>query len=134
MRASGKFTGAQVKDSISARFARGYYKAPGRPGISYMLAPIMRAYIGEENHKHIETFIMPHYMFYAPYMSEADIGGNSPGDGPFILANGKDPHGYIILPAGAMEKEQMSKENAPLLKRLIAYRSYFDPVHSEMHH
>ncbi len=134
MRASGKFTGAQVKDTISARFARGYYKAPGRPGLSYMLAPIMRVYVGEENHKHLATFVMPHYMFYAPYVSESDIGGNSTTGGPMILGDGKDPHGYIILPAGAMEKEQMSKENAPLLKRLIAYKPYFDPGHNVMHH
>jgi hypothetical protein len=134
MRASGKFTAPQLKDTISARFARGFYKAPSRPGLSYMLAPIMRVYVGEPGNKHLETFVMPHYMFYAPYITEADIGGNSPTNGPSILGDGKGPHGYIMLPAGDMEKDQMSKENAPLLKRLIAYKSYFDPGPGEMHH
>ncbi len=134
MRASGKFTAPQLKDTISARFARGFYKAPARPGISYMLAPIMRAYVGEGSSRHLETFSMPHYMFYAPYITEADIGGNSTSGGPMILGDGKDPHGYIIVPAGVMEKAKMMTENAALLKRLIAYRSYFDPGPGEMQH
>jgi hypothetical protein len=77
---------------------------------------------------------MPHYMFYAPYITEADIGGNSTSGGPMILGDGKGPHGYIILPAGVMEKAKMMTENAALLKRLIAYRSYFDPGPGEMQH
>jgi hypothetical protein len=134
MRASGKFTALAIKDSIAARYARGLYKAPAKPGISYMLAPIMRTYVGEDNNRHVGTFSMPHYMFYAPYMTAADIGGNSPSGGPIVIGDGKYPEGYIIIPAGVMEKAQMMTENAPLLRRLIAYRSYFDPGPAEMHH
>jgi hypothetical protein len=132
MRASGKFTAAQVRDTISARFAGGYYKAPARPGISYMLAPVMRGYVGQGSDRHVATFIMPHYMLYAPYITAADIGGNSPSGGPVVLGGG--PHSLIIIPAGAMEKAQMSAENAPLLKRLIAYRAYFEPGPDGTHH
>ena len=124
MRASGKFTAAQIKDTISARFAQGYYKAPARAGLSYMLAPVMMSYVGHQGSDgHVQAFILPHYMFYAPYVSTEDIGGNSPSGGPTILGDGKGPHGYIMVPVGAMEKAQMSEENAPLLKRLIAYKA-----------
>jgi len=134
MRASGKFTALRIKDSITARYARGFYKVPARPGLSYMLAPIMRTYVGGDNNKHVGTFSMPHYMFYAPYMTEANIGGNSPSGGPILLGDAKVPEGYIIVPVGVMEKAKMMADNAPLLKRLIAYRSYFDPGPAEMHH
>ena len=46
MRASGKFTARQVRDTITARFSKGIYKAPVKAGISYMLAPVMRVFIG----------------------------------------------------------------------------------------
>jgi hypothetical protein len=36
MRASGKYSPAQVKDTIIARIKTGHYKAPSRPGISYI--------------------------------------------------------------------------------------------------
>jgi len=134
MRASGKFTALRIKDSITARYARGFYKVPARPGLSYMLAPIMRTYVGGDNNKHVGTFSMSHYMFYAPYMTEANIGGNSPSGGPILLGDAKVPEGYIIVPVGVMEKAKMMADNAPLLKRLIAYRSYFDPGPAEMHH
>jgi hypothetical protein len=134
MRASGNFTAAQVKDSIAARFARGYYKAPSRPGISYMLAPIMRAYVGTEGHKHLATFSMPHYMFYAPYFTSADIGGDSPSNGPVVLGGGKDPHTYIILPAGKMEKASIMEENQQLVNQLVAYKSFFAVKQEMAHH
>jgi hypothetical protein len=134
MRASGNFTAAQVKDSIAARFARGYYKAPSKPGISYMLAPIMRAYVGTEGHKHLATFSMPHYMFYAPYFTSADIGGDSPSDGPMVLGGEKDPHTYIILPAGKMEKASIMEENQQLVNQLVAYKPFFAVKQEMVHH
>jgi hypothetical protein len=133
LRATGKYTASQIKDTMTARFARGFYKAPVKQGISYMLAPVMRTFVGKGDSRHVETFSMPHYMFYAPYTKEADIGGNSSSGGPIVLGEGS-PHGFIIVPAGVMEKAKMNEENASLLKRLIAYRSYFDPGPGEMHH
>ena len=134
MRASGKLTAAAIKDTMTNRYARGYYKTPERTGISYMLAPVMRTYIGEGSSRHVASFSMPHYMFYAPYMTDADIGGNSNSGGPFVLGDGKGPHGYIIMPAGVMEKAKMMEENSALLKRLIAYKAYFDPGPMKMNH
>jgi hypothetical protein len=134
MRASGKLTASQIRDTMTNRYARDFYKAPGRPGISYMLAPVMRTYVGDSGSRHVATFSMPHYMFYAPYLTDADIGGNPKSGGPFVLGDGKSPHGYIILPAGAMERAKMMEENSALLKRLITYKSYFDPGAGKMHH
>lgn len=133
MRASGKYTAAQIKDTVVARMHKGIYKAPSRPGISYMLAPIMRVYPANPDNKEIVTMSMPHYMFYAPYMTNADIGGAGPADqgpmllnaGQWILGERKAPHGYIIVPAGEKEKTQIVDAGKDLVKRLVAYKPYF---------
>jgi hypothetical protein len=133
MRTSGKFTALQIRDTITERFIKGIYKAPVKPGISYMLAPVMRGFVGEPGHLKVESFSMPHYMFYAPYLKAADIGGNSDSGGPMVLGEG-NPHGYIILPVGKMEKTQIIEENENLLKRLSEYKSYFGIEPGEMQH
>jgi hypothetical protein len=43
MRASGNFTPLQIKDTVVYRIHKGRYRAPATGGVSYMLAPIMRA-------------------------------------------------------------------------------------------
>jgi hypothetical protein len=134
MRASGNLTAASIHDTIAARFARGYYKAPSKPGISYMLAPVMRAYTEPGVSKSLATFSMPHYMFYAPYFTEADIGGNSPSNGPMVLGDGKNPHTYIILPAGEMEKAKIMDESQQLIQQLVAYKPFFAVKAEMMHH
>jgi hypothetical protein len=129
MRASGKYTGHQIKDTVVARIKKGIYKAPARPGISYMLAPVMRGYSGNPTNNQIMTMSMPHYMFYAPYMNNADIGGDM-ANGPFIPTNAvigdkKEPYGYIIMPAGEAEAAKIVAAGSDLMKRLIAYKSYY---------
>ena len=131
MRASGKYTAAQVKNIVTDRIKKGIYKAPARPGISYMLAPVMRAYPGGAADDRVLTMGMPHYMFYAPYMNNADIGGSQQ-EAPFlvnpgsdVLGNKKGPFGYIIVPVGEKEAAKIVKDNSALLKRLAAYRAYF---------
>jgi len=131
MRASGKFTAKQVRDIVIDRIRKGIYKAPSRPGVSYMLAPVMRGYPGGPNNHQIMTMSMPHYMFYAPYMNNSDIGGDQ-NQGPFvnnpdntIMGDKKGPYGYIILPAGEAERAKIVNTNSDLLKRLVAYKSYY---------
>ena len=133
MRASGKFTARQVRDTITARFSKGIYKAPVKAGISYMLAPVMRTFIGPPDSLHVASFIMPHYMFYAPYLKAADIGGNSDSGGPFVIGEGI-PQCLIILPAGKTETAQIVAENKDLMKRLTEYKPYFEVHTEEMHH
>lgn len=131
MRASGKYTALQVRDTVIHRIKKGIYKAPARTGVSYMLAPLMRGYPGNPGNNQIMTMSMPHYMFYAPYLNNADVGGTN--DGPLMVGNPdntllgdkKGPFGYIILPAGEKEQAQIVKANADLLKRLAAYKSYY---------
>jgi hypothetical protein len=131
MRATGKFTARQIKDTVISRIHRGIYKAPARAGISYMLSPLMRVYTGDPNNNQIMTMSMPHYMYYAPYISDSDIGSNS--DSPpylnnpssTVLGKGKGPYGYIILPAGEKEADKIVKANSDLLHRLAAYKSYY---------
>lgn len=131
MRASGKFTARQIRNIVIARIRKGIYKAPTRSGVSYMLAPVMRGYPGDPTNNQIMTMSMPHYMFYAPYLNNTDIGGDSK-NGPFInnpdntiLGDKKGPYGYIILPAGKSEQAQIVKAGGDLLKRLAAYKSYY---------
>jgi len=141
MRASGKFTALQIKDTMMTRIRRGYYKAPG-PGISYMVAPIMRVYPGMPGDNTISTISWPHIMYYAPYVTDKDI-GIPPGvhdQPPFlnnpsqvVLGERKGPYGYILMPLDKSEKERIMSENKELLKRLLAYKSYFK-VDTGMHH
>jgi len=143
MRASGKYTAAQIKIIMTDRIKKGVYKAPARQGVSFMLGPVMRSYNGPtSDYKKVINMHMPHYMFYAPYVTNADI-GNTPDaakDGPFVanagapvLGERKSPFGYIIVPVGAAEKTKIMKDSEDLLKRLIAYKSYFK-AEGEMKH
>ena len=131
MRASGKYTAKQVQSIVIDRIRKGIYKAPSRSGVSYMLAPLMRVYPGSPPNNQVMTMSMPHYMFYAPYLNNSDIGGDTT-NGPFVnnpdnavLGDRKGPYGFIILPAGKSEQAQIVKANGDLLKRLAAYKSYF---------
>ena len=131
MRASGKYTALKIKDIVLNRIRKGIYKAPARPGISYMLAPVMRAYPGNADNDQVITMSMPHYMFYAPYLTNKDIGGSDDGwpqvinPGALLLGARKGPFGYIILPVGEIEKAKIINDNQELLKRLKAYNPYF---------
>jgi hypothetical protein len=134
MRASGKYTALQIRNTVIDRIRKGVYKAPATTGISYMLGPVMRAYTGTPADQRVTTMNMPHYMFYAPYLTNTDIGNIPDGkaDGPVVINPGalflgarKSPYGYIILPAGATEKAKIIAQNKELLKRLVAYKSYF---------
>lgn len=56
MRASGEHSPAQVKDTIIAR------------------APVMRVYTSNDPHNNnVASVSMPHYMYYAPYLTNADL-------------------------------------------------------------
>ena len=131
MRASGKYTAKQVRDIVTDRIRKGTYKAPSRSGVSYMLAPLMRVYTGIPPNNQVMTMNMPHYMFYAPYLNNSDIGGDTT-NGPFVnnpdnavLGDRKGPYGFIIMPAGKTEQAQIVKDGGDLLKRLAAYKPYF---------
>jgi hypothetical protein len=142
MRASGMFTPQQIKDTVVSRIHKGIYKAPARGGISYMLAPIMRVYTGKPGDKTVKTMEMPHYMFYAPYATDSDVGTNpdSP-TGPWLVNPGntvlglrKGPEGYLIMPADEEVTEKILNDGKDLLKRLADYSPYLKVDATAMHH
>lgn len=142
MRASGKFTAMQVRDTIVARIHKGIYRAPARTGVSYMVAPIMRVYTGNPGDNNVATMSMPHCMFYAPYVSESDVGiGNDFPKGPALVNPGntllgarKGPFGYIIMALNEEAAAKIRADGKDLLKRLAAYSPYFKLEDAPMHH
>ena len=141
MRASGRYKATQIRDSIIHGIVTGVYKAPSKPGISYMLAPVMRVFPGNPDIKEPVTVSMPHYMLYAPYLTEANARYKQ-GTHGLILANpdnsilgdGKGPFGYIIIPASETEKAVIVEDGQNLLKRLVAYKAYFKTEPGNEHH
>ncbi len=141
MRATGKYSPSQIRDTIVKRVKDGTYRAPSRQGISYMLSPINRTVIDKE----IINEVMPHYMFYAPGVDNKDIGGAwDSGHSPFAVNSGDfldkehSIFNLIIVPAGETEKAGIIEENKDLLERLAAYKSYFKiemkPTTTAHHH
>src|SRR5690606_15584649 len=57
---------------MEKRWADGSYRVPAGAGVSYMVAPVMRA-VGPPDLQ-VHTMTMPHLMFYAPGVTDADIG------------------------------------------------------------
>ncbi len=117
MQAKGTPPG-ELKRIIKDRFKKGYYKAPKRAGISYMLSPILRTYGNpEESGSMVPTLNIPHVMYYAPNITNEDIGGGKLGGMyPFVIMPG--PHGYIIQLMGMTERAAISKEYEGMLERL----------------
>ncbi len=133
MRSSGKYSPVQIRDTIIARIKRGYYKAPSRPGISYMEAPVMRVYTSNNpNNNNVASVSMPHYMYYAPYLTHSDLGLDSnSAQEPFLVnpdamvLGKKGPYTYLITPLNETETAKIRESGQALLKRLEDYKPYF---------
>ncbi len=107
----------ELKRIIQDHYKTGYYKAPDRVGISYMLSPILRTYFNPDENENVATMNYPHVMYYAPNVSNADIGGGKRGGlYPFVILDG--PHGYIIQPIDQTERAAINKEYEEMLARL----------------
>ena len=116
MQAKGTPPG-ELKKIIKERFKTGYYKAPERAGISYMLSPILRTYWNPEESDSVMTMNYPHVMNYAPNVSNEDIGGGKLGGMyPFVIMPG--PHGYFIQPIDLTERAVINKEYEEMLARV----------------
>ncbi len=141
MRSSGKYSPVQIRDTITARIKRGYYKAPSRPGISYMEAPMMRVYTSNDpKNNNVASVSMPHYMYYAPYLTYADLGiDSSSTQAPFLvnpdamILGKKGPYTYAITPLNETETAKIRESGQALLKRLEDYKPYFK-VEGAMNH
>jgi hypothetical protein len=113
----------QVHIEVTKRFGTAAYPNPARAGIAYMLAPIMRTF-GDSKVVDPFTMNMPHYMFYAPNVKNADIGGKPFSQYPFVLSMSPGRDEVIILFAGETEKAKILSESKDLLTDLCSYRNF----------
>jgi hypothetical protein len=97
----------EVERQLARGFEQGRYRPPARPGIAYMLSP---ATYMLENGKLTRSF--PHTMFYAPFLTNADIGGTM---GRTAFVDRPGPHGMIIVLAGQKEREALLIESQALI-------------------
>ncbi|NOX82234.1 MAG: hypothetical protein GXP06_04460 [Alphaproteobacteria bacterium] len=121
MRATG-VAPAKAKARLRASFEDGTYKAPDKGGISYMLAPIHRAYMAAETSGALMTVSMPHLMPYAPYISGGQIGNDNPMNGlPYALNHGGEdtgPHGYMVIMTPTPQADRLREKYAALMAQL----------------
>src|SRR5712692_7452851 len=116
MQAKGTPPG-ELKKIIQHRYKAGLYKAPERAGISYMLSPVLRTYINPEESDSVVTANLPHVMYYAPDVSNEDIGAKKLGGMyPFVILHGH--HGYMIQLLGLTERAAINKEYEEMLARV----------------
>jgi hypothetical protein len=107
----------ELKKIMQDRFKAEYYKAPQRAGVSYMLSPVLRTYVQPEECNCVLTINLPHVMYYAPDVSNEDIGGATPGTPyPSVILHGH--HGYAIQSIGVTEAAALTKEYEPMLAKL----------------
>jgi len=113
---------AALKAEIEKRYREKTYQAPDKPGVSYMVAPVMRTWMLPDWQVH--TMPMQHLMFYAPNLTDQDIGsGPSSFPGyPFVFKEGIPEQSYMIQLAGEAERVRIVTEEKPLLDELCAYR------------
>lgn len=89
---------ATIKQRVMAGFRDGTFHVVDRPGVAYMLSDHNVDYIASTG----KTIVFPpHIMFYAPYLTNRDIG--SAGDFAMGLPSigYQGPLGFIIVPCGA---------------------------------
>jgi hypothetical protein len=92
----------EIRRVVADDFAKGIFQAPMRPGVDYMLSTENLT----PNAKGAVVSFPPHVMFYAPYLTNADLGlddtlgtdGNPVG--PVFVAGEGSPYALIIVPIG----------------------------------
>jgi hypothetical protein len=116
-----------LKAEIGNRYKNKTYKAPEKAGLSYMVAPVMRT-VGPPDMK-VHTMPMPHLMFYAPDITNEDIGAlpnlsvHSSVLYPFIDKQGIAEQSYMIQLIGEAEKAKIMADEKNLLAALCTYRA-----------
>lgn len=116
----------ELKAEIAGRFQDGTYQFPEKAGVSYMIAPLHRTIAPPDMEVH--TISMPHYMPYAPFTTNEDLGAapslEDPSSlyHPFIDRQGIDEQSYLIHLVGQKERDQILADEQRLLTDLCAYR------------
>jgi hypothetical protein len=117
---------AELKAEIEKRYRNKTYGVPAKAGLSYMIAPVFRT-VGLPDMK-VHTMAMPHLMFYAPNITNQDIGAvpnlSDPSSlmHPFIDRQGNDEQSYMIQMVGETEKARILADEKTLLDDLCAHR------------
>jgi hypothetical protein len=110
----------QVHAEITRRFGSPVSPNPVRTGVAYMIAPVMRGYTSAPTPV---TMNMPHYMFYAPNLKSADIGGTGfSKEYPFVLSMSPGRDDYIIMLVGEAERAKLLDDSKELIDQLCSYR------------
>lgn len=117
-----------LKTEMQKRFQEKTYRAPEKAGVSYMVGPLMRTQ-GPPDMK-VHTMAMPHLMFYAPGVTNEDLGAVPDlKDSASLMYPFMDSHtassgveGYIIQMIGEAEKAKILATEKPLVDELCAYR------------
>jgi hypothetical protein len=136
LRAQGT-SAAALKTEIEKRFRDKKYLPPAKPGVSYMVGPIMRT-IGPPDMK-VKTMAMPHLMFYAPNLTNEDIGAVPDWNDfasltyPFVDKQGIAEHSYMIQIIGEAERAKILADEKPLIDALCAYRELLCLGHGAHH-
>jgi hypothetical protein len=95
-RAKGR-SEADINASVAANYKTGRFRAPGKPGIVYMMSDQGFLFVPGAN---TMVAIPPHLMFYAPYATDKDIGSPpAAANMPRILRAGQ-PDAYIVVIPG----------------------------------
>jgi hypothetical protein len=102
LRAEGK-SEPEVRQAVRDAFAKGTLRPPSRPGINYMLSTKNLVTIDEE--KGIAAPFPPHFMFYAPYLTNATFGSDGNPQSPLFVVDEGTPHALVIVPAGGPPME-----------------------------
>src|SRR5262245_9800406 len=100
LRAQGK-TREEIQQFVADAFAKGIFQPPSRPGMDYMLSTENLV----PNEKGIVVPFPPHVMFYAPYLTNAelcvdrtDLGPDGNPHAAAFVAGAGTPHALIIVP------------------------------------
>jgi hypothetical protein len=98
MRVQGK-SEPDIRQAVKDAFSSGKLQAPKRPGVDYMLSP--HNVVAVDVEKGIAVPFPPHLMFYAPNMTNADVGSDGTPASPLFVVNENSPHALMIVPVGA---------------------------------
>lgn len=83
-----------MKQRVAAAYRDGRLRAPRKPGLVYMLAPEQRSW-DPFNKKAWQA--PPHFMFYAPFATQEDLGGFSGQHNMPIVVWPGQPDALIIV-------------------------------------
>ena len=96
LRAEGR-SPEEIKRFVADALARGVFQPTTRAGITYMLST--ESLVPDD--KGVVAPFPPHVMFYAPYLTNADLGSEGQsGGGPAFVASAGTPYALIIVPVG----------------------------------